>query len=944
MNVKKMNKLVVSIISFAMILPSITPLAVKADTSEVKLPEPRAVYDFSYDFEELADQYEGFEVVDNAAAPELIEDEEMGQVLKLNKAVIEDGDQQFAIVNGEESGYIISDNSEYSTINIENPYKGLGIDLYEYEPYEDVELTTYRNCEQPLWKNGITISYWIKTPAGEDGLGLNSNVVGFTGNRYQMQSDDYAKYLCTVKYDLDAQKYTDEEKALLGITLQQVDIYSDFYFELATDELYLDEPIYRQPSDDPKDIDDRMGKTYWMNPNFTGTNGYLKMDDGSVDKTYASDRYDWWNVAPILNDETQEHDPNGSRIRYAWTYSEMWLDASSSFYFENDADNVNEQLNPNSAASYGTKVGMQLNNSFNINSWKGSCSSIEEANAAGTLAESPITLPDEWHNVTCVIQNDWVTYYLDGDEIEMEDYYSSFGWEGYAKTIGNYKPWKRFNKGTGSRYGYGNNKKQTYWCWYGNYVSTTMMEWIVKDCVNAKIGGGNVAGDGYLMYANTDEIMLKNVVFYDEILDEDQIELLYEDPFIYDKNEPDIEKYPCGDVNADGKINANDALEVLKHAVGLSELDGEAYFNGDLTMDNVLNAVDALIILRHAAKISVISFNSKTDVPSIGEQKATIDYKKNSDGTYSAELILDNCDVSAYEFVLYYGDSIEIDSYKHSSDLLNAYYGASSSNNKLDENAVIFTGATINQSGEKNIISGSLATVNFNVTGNTPELTLVNGLTGEVIDTVVIETEIPEYAPVIEVQDTVARAGNTIQVPVLIKNNPGITAVTVNVEYNSDIMTLKSATNNNLLNGAMYTASSSTNENPYTMIWVVGTSDIKSNGTLATLEFEIKEGAEAGEYPISISYNEDDIYNTNFENVHFYTADGMVTVKDIMPGDVNGDGKINTKDAALLLQYFVAIVNSIDEEVADVNNDGKVNSKDASMILQYCAGWDVVLQ
>ena len=199
-------------------------------------------------------------------------------------------------------------------------------------------------------------------------------------------------------------------------------------------------------------------------------------------------------------------------------------------------------------------------------------------------------------------------------------------------------------------------------------------------------------------------------------------------------------------------------------------------------------------------------------------------------------------------------------------------------------------------------------------------------------------------SPVIQVGDSVAREKEVISVPVEIKNNPGITAVTLSVDYDSDVMSLKSVTNNNLLTGAMYTTSASIDENPYKMIWVVGTSDIKSNGTLATLEFEIKEGAEAGDYPISVSYEEDDVYDTTFENVFFYTVDGTVTIKDIMPGDVNADGKINTKDAALLLQYFVAIVDSIDEEVADVNNDGKVNTKDASMILQYCAGWDVILK
>ena len=254
-----------------------------------------------------------------------------------------------------------------------------------------------------------------------------------------------------------------------------------------------------------------------------------------------------------------------------------------------------------------------------------------------------------------------------------------------------------------------------------------------------------------------------------------------------------------------------------------------------------------------------------------------------------------------------------------------------------------FTYNDVEEGTEFIVVSGTSA---YDDVTQAPRIAkLVAGESGPAVEPTVAPTSTPDAdSPVIEVQDTVARAGNTIQVPVVIKNNPGIAAVAVDIEYDSDSMTLKSATNNNLFNGAMYTTSSSTSENPYKMIWVVGTSDITSNGTLATLEFEIKEGVEAGEYPISISYNEDDIYNMAFENVHFYTVDGTVTVKDTMPGDVNDDDKVNTKDAAMLLQYFVGIIESIDEEVADVNNDGKVNSKDASKILQYYAGWDVTLE
>ena len=198
-------------------------------------------------------------------------------------------------------------------------------------------------------------------------------------------------------------------------------------------------------------------------------------------------------------------------------------------------------------------------------------------------------------------------------------------------------------------------------------------------------------------------------------------------------------------------------------------------------------------------------------------------------------------------------------------------------------------------------------------------------------------------APVIEVGNVKAKAGETVQIPISLKNNSGITAIALDVEYDSEVMSLKSVTNNNLLSGAMFTTSPRTDINPYKMVWLLGTANITSDGVLAVLEFEVKEDAVEGEYPLTVKYEEEDIYNTALENVNFYIQNGILEVKNTLPGDVNGDEKINTKDAALILQYFVGMLDSIDEDAADVNNDGKINTKDAALILQYFAGWDVVL-
>ena len=54
-------------------------------------------------------------------------------------------------------------------------------------------------------------------------------------------------------------------------------------------------------------------------------------------------------------------------------------------------------------------------------------------------------------------------------------------------------------------------------------------------------------------------------------------------------------------------------------------------------------------------------------------------------------------------------------------------------------------------------------------------------------------------------------------------------------------------------------------------------------------------------------------------------------------GDVNGDGKINTDDALLILQYVVGLstIDGNGAKAADVNGDGRIDTNDALGILQY---------
>jgi len=98
-----------------------------------------------------------------------------------------------------------------------------------------------------------------------------------------------------------------------------------------------------------------------------------------------------------------------------------------------------------------------------------------------------------------------------------------------------------------------------------------------------------------------------------------------------------------------------------------------------------------------------------------------------------------------------------------------------------------------------------------------------------------------------------------------------------------------------------------------------------------TLHPDILKTLEPGEHIVEISL---------YDSVAYATF----TVQEdsaYLPGDINGDGKLNNKDASRLFQYLSGWDVEVNEALLDINGDGKVNNKDASRLFQYLSGWDV---
>ena len=161
------------------------------------------------------------------------------------------------------------------------------------------------------------------------------------------------------------------------------------------------------------------------------------------------------------------------------------------------------------------------------------------------------------------------------------------------------------------------------------------------------------------------------------------------------------------------------------------------------------------------------------------------------------------------------------------------------------------------------------------------------------------ENVVTPDSPAIIVVDTKGRAGSTVYVDINVKNNPGVALVGFNVNYDSEVMTLKSAKL-----GEIFTGELDCNLSPVPFVFNVYTgSDNKSNdGILVTLEFVIATDCPEGEYEITLTNPE--TINIDEEYVYFTIENGKVTIKHAIPGAVNGDGEVTRMDLLRLAKYF----------------------------------------
>ncbi len=139
-----------------------------------------------------------------------------------------------------------------------------------------------------------------------------------------------------------------------------------------------------------------------------------------------------------------------------------------------------------------------------------------------------------------------------------------------------------------------------------------------------------------------------------------------------------------------------------------------------------------------------------------------------------------------------------------------------------------------------------------------------------------------ESTLVVSSVETTAGAESVV-VLVNIHNNPGIPAMEFKVNYDESAMTLVSAENGDAMNisGMNFTPPNGALASGSTFTWFtteVKAADIK-DGSVMKLTFNIASTAEAGNYPISISYTSGNIVDNNITPVDMELIEGAVVIK-----------------------------------------------------------------
>lgn len=500
----------------------------------------------------------------------------------------------------------------------------------------------------PVWNEGITITYWVKTTSSSRASAL----VSFKGENVEtVQKDSLAKHRLAVAYAgaLEQAEATQsarpEEDPATEFYLKKVDVEGTVLGDAAAAEGYhavydvyayalahgivtedmtaaqIEQEIYKglQSGSAIPDLSvispgyDREGAFLLsynddgtpnlnVTTNNNGNTAYLRIGNlnNNVNSGFGFDYTRYASIDSVFKGAAN------SDIEYGWTTGLLQLHSDNSLLFAEDITNA---MRYKQGAATSSK-GVQAKNYLYIS-------------ASDELTELSPEADEEWHYVAYVIKNNEMYFYVDGNVQEqpclpdLTEYSTEPG-----VNVG-----KSFNLGTGYAYPYKNRNasyNMSYSYYDGNCNGLTLMEFLTaKTTTTLNIGSAGIGGVSGTyrngVYNTVSGTQIARVKVYDAILSEKQVSLLYDagDPIEgiepgtqTEEPTPDPTETPQpylrGDVDRNGAVEASDALLVLKQVVRLTALDEEQTALADVNTDGEVTAADALRILQYVVKMITI--------------------------------------------------------------------------------------------------------------------------------------------------------------------------------------------------------------------------------------------------------------------------------------------------------------------------------------------------
>ena len=202
---------------------------------------------------------------------------------------------------------------------------------------------------------------------------------------------------------------------------------------------------------------------------------------------------------------------------------------------------------------------------------------------------------------------------------------------------------------------------------------------------------------------------------------------------------------------------------------------------------------------------------------------------------------------------------------------------------------------------------------------------------------------IPATGATFELAASKAVRGGIMEVQINIRNNPGIVATRIWIEYDPEVLELDQVKNGNVFGEDAIIIGGDRGAVPYVVLWEDPTTheNHTDDGTLGTLVFKVRADAPLGETAIRLFYDTGSTFDVDLQERPFNVRSTSVNVSRLY-GDADFDGKLTTKD---IVQIHSHLVSNTDESVLplsmDFNRDGLVNVKDTTLLARHLVGgWD----